>query len=74
MAQHIFTMNGLGKIVPPKKYILKDINLNFFPAAKIGVLGYNGASTTTPRMLHGQMKHAGPTRTRIEPPALPPVR
>ena len=41
MAQYIFTMNGLGKVVPPKKEILKDINLNFFPGAKIGVLGYN---------------------------------
>ncbi|WP_018141604.1 energy-dependent translational throttle protein EttA [Thioalkalivibrio sp. ALJ7] len=47
MAQYIFTMNGVGKIVPPKKYILKDINLNFFPGAKIGVLGYNGAGKST---------------------------
>ena len=47
MAQYIFTMNGLGKVVPPKKEILKDINLNFFPGAKIGVLGYNGAGKST---------------------------
>ena len=47
MAQYIYTMNGVGKIVPPKKYILKDINLNFFPGAKIGVLGYNGAGKST---------------------------
>ncbi|WP_019626630.1 energy-dependent translational throttle protein EttA [Thioalkalivibrio sp. ALJT] len=47
MAQYIFTMNGVGKVVPPKKYILKDINLNFFPGAKIGVLGYNGAGKST---------------------------
>ncbi|MFN4264072.1 MAG: energy-dependent translational throttle protein EttA [Thioalkalivibrionaceae bacterium] len=47
MAQYIFTMNGVGKIVPPKKYILKDIYLNFFPGAKIGVLGYNGAGKST---------------------------
>ena len=47
MAQYIFTMNGLGKVVPPKKQILKDINLNFFPGAKIGVLGYNGAGKST---------------------------
>jgi ATP-binding cassette ChvD family protein len=40
-------MNGLGKVVPPKKEILKDINLNFFPGAKIGVLGYNGAGKST---------------------------
>ncbi len=47
MAQYVYTMNGVGKIVPPKKYILKDINLNFFPGAKIGVLGYNGAGKST---------------------------
>jgi ATP-binding cassette ChvD family protein len=47
MAQYIFTMNGLGKVVPPKKEILKDIYLNFFPGAKIGVLGYNGAGKST---------------------------
>ncbi|MFZ5537338.1 MAG: energy-dependent translational throttle protein EttA [Pseudomonadota bacterium] len=47
MAQYIFTMNGVGKVVPPKKYILKDIYLNFFPGAKIGVLGYNGAGKST---------------------------
>ncbi len=47
MAQYIFTMNALGKVVPPKKEILKDINLNFFPGAKIGVLGYNGAGKST---------------------------
>ncbi len=47
MAQYIFTMNGLGKIVPPKKEILKNINLNFFPGAKIGVLGYNGSGKST---------------------------
>jgi ATP-binding cassette ChvD family protein len=47
MAQYIYTMNGLGKVVPPKKEILKDINLNFFPGAKIGVLGYNGAGKST---------------------------
>jgi len=47
MAQYIFTMNGVGKIVPPKKQILRDISLNFFPGAKIGVLGYNGAGKST---------------------------
>ena len=47
MAQYIFTMNGVGKVVPPKKEILKDIYLNFFPGAKIGVLGYNGAGKST---------------------------
>ena len=47
MAQYIYTMNGVGKVVPPKTWILKDISLNFFPGAKIGVLGYNGAGKST---------------------------
>ncbi len=47
MAQYVFTMNGLGKVVPPKKVILEDIYLNFFPGAKIGVLGYNGSGKST---------------------------
>jgi ATP-binding cassette ChvD family protein len=47
MAQYIYTMNGVGKVVPPNKQILKDIYLNFFPGAKIGVLGYNGAGKST---------------------------
>jgi len=47
MAQYVFTMNGLGKVVPPKREILKDINLSFFPGAKIGVLGLNGAGKST---------------------------
>ncbi len=47
MAQYIFTMNGVSKIVPPQTEILKDISLNFFPGAKIGVLGYNGSGKST---------------------------
>ncbi|WP_006787891.1 energy-dependent translational throttle protein EttA [Thiorhodospira sibirica] len=47
MAQYIYTMQGVGKVVPPKKEILKNISLNFFPGAKIGVLGYNGAGKST---------------------------
>ena len=47
MAQYVFTMSGVGKIAPPKTEILKDISLNFFPGAKIGVLGYNGAGKST---------------------------
>lgn len=47
MAQYIFSMSGVGKVVPPKKEILKDISLHFFPGAKIGVLGYNGAGKST---------------------------
>ena len=47
MAQYVFTMNGVGKVVPPNQAILTDISLNFFPGAKIGVLGYNGAGKST---------------------------
>ena len=47
MAQYIYSMSGVGKVVPPKKEILKDISLHFFPGAKIGVLGYNGAGKST---------------------------
>ena len=45
MAQFIYTMNRVGKVVPPKRHILRDISLSFFPGAKIGVLGLNGAGT-----------------------------
>jgi ABC-type sugar transport system ATPase subunit len=47
MAQYVFTMNRVGKIVPPKRQILKNINLSFFPGAKIGVLGGNGSGKST---------------------------
>ena len=47
MAQYVFSMNHLGKIVPPKRFILKDISLSFFPGAKIGVLGTNGSGKST---------------------------
>ena len=47
MSQYIFTMNRVGKIVPPKKQILKDISLSFFPGAKIGVLGLNGSGKSS---------------------------
>jgi energy-dependent translational throttle protein EttA len=47
MAQYVFTMNRVGKIVPPKRNILKDISLSFFPGAKIGVLGLNGSGKST---------------------------
>ena len=40
--QYIYTMNGVSKIVPPKRQIIKDISLSFFPGAKIGLLGLNG--------------------------------
>jgi len=47
MAQYIYTMNRVAKVVPPKRYIIKDISLSFFPGAKIGVLGLNGAGKST---------------------------
>ncbi len=47
MAQYVYSMMGVGKVVPPKKHILKDIYLSFFPGAKIGVLGLNGAGKST---------------------------
>ncbi|MBX2809148.1 MAG: energy-dependent translational throttle protein EttA [Cellvibrionaceae bacterium] len=47
MAQYVYTMNRVGKIVPPKREILKNISLSFFPGAKIGVLGLNGAGKST---------------------------
>ena len=47
MAQYIYTMNGVGKVVPPNRVILKDISLSFFPGAKIGVLGLNGSGKST---------------------------
>ena len=47
MAQYVMTMNRVAKVVPPKRFILKDISLSFFPGAKIGVLGRNGAGKST---------------------------
>jgi energy-dependent translational throttle protein EttA len=64
MAQYIYTMSGVGKVVPPKKEILKDISLNFFPGAKIGVLGYNGSGKSTLlRIMAGvDQEHVGEAR------------
>ena len=47
MPQYVFQLQAVGKIVPPKKQILRDISLSFFPGAKIGVLGLNGAGKST---------------------------
>ncbi|MGL5239040.1 MAG: ATP-binding cassette domain-containing protein, partial [Plesiomonas shigelloides] len=47
MAQYVYSMHRVGKVVPPKRHILKDISLSFFPGAKIGVLGLNGAGKST---------------------------
>ena len=45
--QYIYTMNGVSKVVPPKRQIIKDISLSFFPGAKIGLLGLNGSGKST---------------------------
>ena len=47
MAQYVYTMSQVGKVVPPNRVILKDISLSFFPGAKIGVLGLNGSGKST---------------------------
>src|SRR5438034_6883041 len=47
MSQYVYTMRRVGKVVPPKRAILKNISLNFFPGAKIGVLGLNGAGKSS---------------------------
>ena len=47
MAQYVLTMNRVGKVVPPKRTILKDISISFFPGAKIGLLGLNGSGKST---------------------------
>ncbi len=47
MAQYIYTMNQVRKVVPPKRVIIEDISLSFFPGAKIGLLGLNGAGKST---------------------------
>ena len=47
MAQYVYTMRGVTRIVPPKRVILKDISLSFFPGAKIGVLGINGSGKSS---------------------------
>lgn len=58
MADYVFTMSGVGKIVPPKRQILRDIYLSFFPGAKIGVLGINGSGKSTLlKIMAGLDKH-----------------
>ena len=47
MAQYIYTMNRVAKVIPPKRYLIRDISLSFFPGAKIGVLGLNGSGKST---------------------------
>ncbi|NTV09923.1 MAG: energy-dependent translational throttle protein EttA, partial [Zoogloea sp.] len=65
MAQYVYTMNRVGKIVPPKRQILKDISLSFFPGAKIGVLGLNGSGKSS------LLKIMAGVDTEIEGEAIP---
>jgi energy-dependent translational throttle protein EttA len=65
MAQYVYTMNRVSKIVPPKRQILKDVSLSFFPGAKIGVLGLNGSGKST------LLKIMAGLDTEIEGEALP---
>ncbi len=65
MAQYVFQMLRVGKVVPPKKHILRDISLSFYPGAKIGVLGLNGAGKST------LLRIMGAVDTDIEGEALP---
>ncbi len=66
MAQYIYTMNRVSKVVPPKRTILRDISLSFFPGAKIGVLGLNGSGKSTLLQDHGGHR---PEHRRRGPPA-----
>jgi energy-dependent translational throttle protein EttA len=68
MSQFVYTMHQVGKIVPPKREILKDISLSFFPGAKIGVLGLNGSGKSTLlRIMAGQDKeHNGEARAQAD--------
>jgi energy-dependent translational throttle protein EttA len=62
--QYVYTMRRVSKTVPPKRVILKDISLSFFPGAKIGVLGLNGSGKSS-------LLRSWPARTRIDGEAVP---
>ena len=67
MAQFVYTMHRVGKVVPPKRHILKNISLSFFPGAKIGVLGLNGAGKSTLlRIMAGIDKTSNVKRVRSQ--------
>jgi ATPase subunit of ABC transporter with duplicated ATPase domains len=68
MAQYVFTMSRVGKVVPPNRIILKDISLSFFPGAKIGVLGLNGSGKSSLlRIMAGlDQEHLGEARPQPE--------
>ena len=60
MAQYVYTMIRVGKVVPPKREILKNISLSFFPGAKIGVLGLNGSGKSTLLRIMAQVARRRP--------------
>src|SRR5260370_10494156 len=76
MAQFIYTMNRVGKVVPPKRIILRDISLSFFPGAKIGVLGLNGSGKSSLlKIMAGPDTHIGrepPPPSALRHCGLPP--
>src|SRR5690606_9414126 len=65
--QYIYTMNGVSKTVPPKRQIIKDISLSFFPGAKIGLLGLNGAGKSTGLRIMAGVDTAFPGEARAAP-------
>jgi ATP-binding cassette ChvD family protein len=67
MAQYIYTMNRVAKVVPPKRFILRDISLSFFPGAKIGVLGLNGAGKSTLLRIMAGLDHEIEGEARPQP-------
>jgi energy-dependent translational throttle protein EttA len=67
MAQYIYTMNRVAKVVPPKRYILRDISLSFFPGAKIGVLGLNGSGKSTLLRIMAGIDHEIEGEARPQP-------
>src|SRR5678810_808920 len=67
MSQYIFTMNGVSKTVPPKRQIIKDISLSFFPGAKIGLLGLNGAGKSTVLKIMAGVDHDFVGEARPQP-------
>jgi ATPase subunit of ABC transporter with duplicated ATPase domains len=73
MAQFIYTMNRVGKVVPPKRVILRDISLSFFPGAKIGVLGLNGSGKSTLlRIMAGRNRESRSASCRRSPSSTRP--
>src|ERR1700689_948829 len=69
MSQFVYTMNRVGKVVPPKREILRDISLSFFPGAKIGVLGYNGAGKSTLLKIMSGLDHDYQGEAQLHPNA-----